>query len=276
LYLKHLLYLQAWNSIPEQNKNNMKKISLFIIYSLLAVIFITSCLGDSNQKITIANQPGVVMKSGDEIKIQLKDSIFVYSNQLSGVDNGDCLLLKYNLDYGLGVNADSGRQAGFFTVDLIEANGVPLYTILNELDTTTMFRNERLIKEIQQGYAYILDRLFLYTIHPVDSVQLQNLFELAYNARKEPSGVDGNNNPVYNLYLRVFKNPGVEEQRTSTPDRLFINAFNLAGIAAKEKAAGKDSLFLKINYISSFSRDTSSITGWASIQHAISLYPKRR
>ncbi|MDR1200221.1 MAG: hypothetical protein LBL58_01140 [Tannerellaceae bacterium] len=254
----------------------MKKISLFIIYSLLAVIFITSCLGDSNQKITIANQPGVVMKSGDEIKIQLKDSIFVYSNQLSGVDNGDCLLLKYNLDYGLGVNADSGRQAGFFTVDLIEANGVPLYTILNELDTTTMFRNERLIKEIQQGYAYILDRLFLYTIHPVDSVQLQNLFELAYNARKEPSGVDGNNNPVYNLYLRVFKNPGVEEQRTSTPDRLFINAFNLAGIAAKEKAAGKDSLFLKINYISSFSRDTSSITGWASIQHAISLYPKRR
>ena len=97
----------------------MKRISLFILYSLLAVIFVTSCLGDSNQKITIANQPGVAMKSSNEVKIQLKDSIFIYSSQLSGVDNGDCLLLKYNLDYSLGANSDSGRQTGFFTVDLI-------------------------------------------------------------------------------------------------------------------------------------------------------------
>jgi hypothetical protein len=254
----------------------MEKISLFILYSLLAVILVTSCLGDSNQQITIANQPGVVIKSGNEVKVQLKDSIFIYSSQLSGVDNGNCLLLKYNLDYSLGVNADSGRQAGFFTVDLLEANGVPLYTVVNELDTTTMFRSERLIKEIRQGYAYILDRLFLYTIHPVDSLQLQNLFELAYNAKKEPSGTDGNKNPVYNLYLRVFKNPGADEQKTGTPDRLFINAFNLSDIAAKERAAGKDSLFLKINYISSFSRDTSSITDWASIQYAIPFHPERR
>jgi hypothetical protein len=254
----------------------MKKVGLFIPYSLLAVILITSCLGDSNQKITIANQPGVVIKSGSEIKVQLKDSIFIYSSQLSGVDNGNCLLLKYNLDYSTGVNADSGRQAGFFTVDLLQASGVPLYTVLNELDTTTMFRSERLIREIQQGYAYILDRLFLYTIHPVDSFQLQNLFELAYNAKREPSGVDGNNNPVYNLYLRVFKNPGADEQRTATPDRLFINAFNLSDIAAKERGAGKDSLFLKINYVSSFSRDTSSITDWASIQYAIPFHPKRK
>ncbi|MDR1160966.1 MAG: hypothetical protein LBK45_01380 [Tannerellaceae bacterium] len=254
----------------------MKKIGLFIPCSFLVVILITSCLGDSNQKITIANQPGVVMKSGNEVKVQLKDSIFIYSSQLSGVDNGDCLLLKYNLDYSLGVNADSGRQAGFFTVDLLEANGVPLFPVLTELDTTTTFRSERLIKEIQQGYAYILGRLFLYTIHPVDSFQQQNLFELAYNAKREPSGVDANNNPVYNLYLRVFKNPNAEEQRTSTPDRLFINAFNLADIAAKEQATGKDSLFLKINYISSFSRDTSSITDWASIQYAIPFHPGRR
>jgi hypothetical protein len=242
----------------------------------LAVIFVTSCLGDSNQKITIANQPGVAMKSSNEVKIQLKDSIFIYSSQLSGVDNGDCLLLKYNLDYSLGANSDSGRQAGFFTVDLIEASGVPLYMLQNELDTATMFKSERLIREIRKGYAYILDRLFLYTIHPVDSFQLQNLFELAYNAKKEPSGVDGNNNPVHNLYLRIFKNPDAEEQKTSAPDRLFINAFNLSDIAAKERAAGKDSLFLKINYISSFSRDTSSITEWASIQYAIPFHPKRR
>jgi hypothetical protein len=254
----------------------MKKIGLFIPYSLLALILITSCLGDSNQKITIANQPGVVMKSGNEVRVQLKDSIFIYSTQLSGVDNGDCLLLKYNLDYNLGVNADSGRQAGFFTVDLLEASGVPLYTVLNELDTTTMFRSERLVREIQQGYAYILDRLFLYTIHPVDSFQLQNLFELAYNAKREPSSTDVNNNPVYNLYLRVFKNPVADEQRTGAPDRLFINAFNMSAIADKERAAGKDSLFLKINYVGSFSRDTSSITDWASIQYAIPFHPGRR
>jgi hypothetical protein len=254
----------------------MKKISLFIPYSLLAVILVTSCLGDGNQKITIANQPGVVIKSGTEAKVQLKDSIFIYSGQLSGVDDGDCLLLKYNLDYSLGVNADSGRQAGFFTVDLIETNNVPLHALLNELDTVTTFKSERLIREIQQGHAYILDRLFLYTLHPVDSFQLQNLFELAYNAKREPGGLDANNNPVYNLYLRVFKNPGAEEQKTNTPDRLFINAFNLSEIAAKEKAAGRDSLFLNINYVSSFSKDTSSITGWASIQYAVSLYAKRR
>lgn len=254
----------------------MKKIGLFIIYSTLAVVFITSCLGDSNQKITIANQPGVVMKTGDEIKVQLKDSIFIYSSQLSGVDNGDCLLLKYSLDYGLGVNADSGRQAGFFTVDLNEAAGVPQFTIENELDTLSMFKNERLIAEIQERYAYILDRLFLYTTHSVDSFQLQNYFELAYNAKEEPSTTNDNNQPVYNLYLRVFKYTDVEEQRTSNPDKLYINAFNLSGIAAKEKAAGKDSLYLKINYIRSFNKDTTSITDWASINYNISLHPKRK
>jgi hypothetical protein len=254
----------------------MKKIGLYILFGVLAVALATSCLGDSSQKITIANQPGVAMKSGGEAKVQLKDSMFIYSSQLSAVDNGDCLLLKYNLDYGLGVNADSGRQAGFFTVDLIEAKAVPLHPLINELDTATMFKTDRLIREIRQGYAYILDRLFLYTVHPVDSFQLENLFELAYNAKKEPAAVNANQNPVYNLYLRVFKNPDVQEQRTNAPANLYVNAFNLAEIAGRERAAGKDSLFLRINYASSFGKDMLSVADWTGMDLAISLHPRRK
>jgi len=253
----------------------MKKISLFIIYSMLAITLVTSCLGDTNQHITISNQPGVVMKSENQTKIQLKDSIFISSDQISGVDDGDCLLLKYNLNYGLDANADSGRHAGFFTVELIEAKGVAQYTTQKELDTVTMFpKNERIITDIQQRQAFILDRLFLYTTHKVDSFQQQNLFDLSYNAKNEPK-IDENNRLVYNLYLRVFKMPNVEEQKTSNPDRLYINAFNLSDIATKEKAAGKDSVYLKIHYVRSFNKDTTAITDWASINYGLSLYPKR-
>jgi hypothetical protein len=242
---------------------------------MLAVIFITSCLGNSNQKITIANQPGVVIKSGNDVKVQLSDNISIYSDRLtSGIDDGDCLLLKYTLDYGLDANSDSGRTAGFFTVDLVEANGLPQYDIKNEIDTVNMFGNERLITTIQQRHAFILDRLFLYTQHQVDSFRLQNFFEIAYNAKSEPQVT--NNRRIYNLYLRVFRNTEVEEQKTNNPESIFINVFNLSSIAQKEKALGNDSLLLKIRYVRSFNKDTTAVTNWAETDLNLSLYPQRK
>ncbi|MDH6304145.1 hypothetical protein M2459_000857 [Parabacteroides sp. PF5-5] len=249
----------------------MKKYTLFCIYSLLSVILITSCLGDSGHSITVANQPGVVIVSNNETKIQLKDSTFIYSSSFaSGYDNGDCFIFTYDLDYNTPENSDSGKQKGYYTVTIKQAQPIsPLYPLEAGLDTAQAYQNERMLT-LEQRHAFIYNRLFLYTKHKVDSFQLQNFFELTYNKPNEPK-VDESNRRIYNLYLRVFKNTSVTEERVSNPESLFINTFDLQEIADKEKSLGKDSLYINLHYVSSFSNNTPTVSSWGESLYGLSI-----
>ncbi len=256
----------------------MKKYSLFFIFIFLSGILITSCLGDSGQRITITNQPGVVIKSENDIKVELRDSVFIHSTSLSsGVDNGDCILLDYTLDYSLPVNADSGRREGFYTVEDVKFERIPQFTLGSVLDTLTKDSvNERRISQIQDRYGFIQDRFFLFTSNIVDSTDQINRYELAYNPASNPVS-DKDYARLYNLYLRVFRDTLHNEgEGVTNPKTVYVNAFNLTEISEKERNAQNDSLFIKINYVSSFTTDSGKIASWGNKVFSLPLYSRRR
>jgi hypothetical protein len=221
----------------------MEKFSWLAVLSLL---FVISCLGDSGQKIAMGNYPGVVMKRNDSVKIHLKGNDVVYSPQINAtVEDGDCVIIDFSLDYAIPENSDSGKAKGFYTVDISNVTFVPDHGMRNLLtDTSAILPNEHTIASVQQRSAFILNRFFLFTEHRADTLPLY--FELSCNS--EQIATDG----VYDLFLRVTKD--IESSAVAQPTTQY-NAFNLTDLSNRVN----DSLRFRINYAQGFNRDSTQI-----------------
>jgi hypothetical protein len=213
---------------------------------VLPFLFAVSCLGDSGQKIAMGNYPGVVMKRNDSIKIHLKGNDVVYSSRINAtLEDGDCVIIDFSLDYGLPENSDSGRTKGFYTVDISAITPVPGQSMRSLLtDTSGVLPNEHTIASVQQRNAFILNRFFLFTEHRADTLPLY--FDLSCNP--EQIATDG----VYDLFLRVTKN--IESSAAAQP-AIQYNAFDLTDLSNR----ANDSLRFRINYVQSFNRDSTQI-----------------
>jgi hypothetical protein len=227
----------------------MKKHSALYVISLLLLSLITSCLGDSGQKVSMGNYPGVVVKQNDSVKIHLKGNDVIYSPKVtSNVDNGNCVIVDFSLDFGQPENADSGKIKGFLTVDVTNVTLVPepeFKTVLT--DTSRMLDNEHTFASIQPRDAFILNRFFLFTQHRADVLPLT--FDLSCDLEQPLA------DKTYDLFLRVIKKAGGASAAQPTTQ---YNAFDLTQLAARET----DSLFFRIKYVQSFNRDSTQIN-WA-------------
>jgi hypothetical protein len=194
--------------------------------------------------------PGVVVKRNDSAKIYLKGHDVVYSSRInSNVNDGDCVIIDFSLDYGIPENSDSGRTKGFFTVDITRITPVSGQDILTTLtDTSVVLPNEHTIASVQERNAFILNRFFLFTEHRDDILPLH--FELSCDPNQQKT--DG----IYELFFRVTK---ITEATPAVQPNLQYNAFNLADLSKKET----DSLIFRINYVQSFNKDSTQIN-WAS------------
>jgi hypothetical protein len=223
----------------------MKKYGLFCA-ALTLLSLVTACLGDSGQKVSMGNYPGVVIKRNDSVKIHLRGNDVVYSPRIAtSVDDGDCVIIDFSLDYGRPENADSGRIKGFLTVDVSNVSLVPRQEMNTSLtDTSLMLPNEHTLASIQQRNVFILNRFFLFTEHRGDTLPLH--FDLSFDPEQVPA------DKVYDLFLRVTKNT---EAPAATQPNIQYNAFNLTDLRNRET----DSLIFRINYVQSFSRDSTQI-----------------
>jgi hypothetical protein len=224
---------------------------LFCILAVVAMSLILSCLSDSGQKISMGGYPGVVMKRNDSVKIRLKGRDVIYSSRINSanVNDGDCVIVDFSLDYGASENSDSGRAKGFFTVDITQLTPVASQDLLATLtDTSLVLPNEHTIASVQQRSALILNRFFLFTEHRDDTLPLH--FELSYDPVRQKT--DG----IYELFFRATKIP---EAIPSAQPKLQYNAFNLTELSKKET----DSLIIRINYVQSFNMDSTQIN-WTS------------
>jgi hypothetical protein len=230
----------------------MKKHSVFYLLIFAALGFITSCLGDSGQKILIGSYPGVVLKRNDSAKIYLRGGDVIYSSQASAsVDDGDCLIVDFTLDYGRPENSDSGRAKGFLTVDAITMTPVPSRQLLNVwTDTSVVLPAEHVLSSIQERHALIQNRFFLFSEHRNNSYPL--LFELSYKPDQERT------DRVYDLFLRI-RHEG--EPAAAALPALQYNAFDLTDLRNRE--VGQDSLFFRIHYVQGFNKDSTQIN-WTS------------
>ncbi|MDR1557226.1 MAG: hypothetical protein LBS88_09395 [Tannerellaceae bacterium] len=223
---------------------------IYCLFAILSTSLIISCLSESGQKIAMGNYPGVVVKQNDSAKIYLKGGDVVYSSQInSNVNDGDCVIIDFSLDYGKPENSDSGRVKGFYTVDINRLTPVSSQDILAVLtDTSLVLPDEHTLASVQQQHAFIRNRFFLFTDHRDDTLPLR--FELSYDPGQ--SGTD----KVYELFLRVTK---MTEATPATQPKVQFNAFNLTDLSRR----ATDSLRFRINYVQSFNKDSTQIN-WTS------------
>ncbi len=231
----------------------MKKCALFCIFSIIISIIVTSCLGESGQTISVVDQMGVVRESGDSTYVYIRGNERVYSSGFGNeVDNDDCILFSYNIDFSSAENKDSGRIKGFRTADITRYTPIPRHNLLMTLsDTSARLDNEITVSSYQKRNALILNNFFFTTEHVQDSLPL--LFNLSCNP--EQAKVNASGNKVYDLFLRVAKNM---EADSALQDKVQFNAYNLDELVRREQ----DSLIFQINYVSSFNKDSTAIN-WA-------------
>jgi hypothetical protein len=229
----------------------MKKYSIHGLLFLLLLSFVASCLGDGGQKISLGSYPGVVVKRNDSAKIYLKGHDVVYSPQItSSVDNGDCVIIDFTLDYGIPENSDSGRVKGYLTVDISRITPVASQTAHSILtDTAAVLPDEHTVSSIQQRSAFILNHFFLYTEHRSDNTS-PLYFDLSYDPNQAVT------DKTYDLFLRVTKNT---EASPVTQLQVQCNAFDLSELSKRET----DSLIFRINYVQDFNKD-STLINWSS------------
>ncbi|MDR1258197.1 MAG: hypothetical protein LBK65_02800 [Tannerellaceae bacterium] len=224
----------------------MKKNVLFGVLFALLFPFVTSCLREGGQKISMGNYPGVAIRRNDSIKIYLKGNDVVYSPRISSnVENEDCVIIDFVLDYDLPENSDSGRIKGFLTVDISNVRFVPRHDLKTGLtDTAVILPGEHTIASVQQRNAFILNRFFLFTEHSADTLPLR--FELSYDPQQVTT------DKVYDLFLRVTK---IMESPSAPQLKTQYNAFNFTELTNRET----DSLIFRINYARAFNRDSTQI-----------------
>ena len=211
------------------------KANIYIITAIIAA-FAISCLGEGGDKIQVGNYPGVAAKHGDSTFIYLKGHERVYAaSGANSLNDDDCVLIDFMLDYNRTENADSGRIKGFLTIDLQRAIQVEKYQLLNTAtDTSQVLPAERALSSVLEQHAFIRNKFFLFTNHPADSLPLQ--FNLYCNPASPKT------NGAYDLYLRIISRAdgAVASQPTTS-----VNAFALDELSNRET----DSLFFRIHYI---------------------------
>ncbi|MDR1919691.1 MAG: hypothetical protein LBQ65_08615 [Tannerellaceae bacterium] len=228
----------------------MKKHSSLSVFFLLLLSFVSSCLSEDGQKIALGNYPGVVVKRNDSIKIYLKGHDVVYSPRAeANVDDGDCVILDFSLDYSKPENADSGKVKGYLTIEITNITPVPSQTLQSVLtDTSSVLPNEHTLASIQERNAFILNRFFLYSEHRSDTLPLR--FNLSYDPSLPRM------DKTYDLFLRVSK---ITDEGSGVQPNIQFNAFDLTDLSRNET----DSLFFRINYVQGFNKDSTQIN-WSS------------
>lgn len=233
-----------------------KNVFLYILLSVISVLLISSCMGEEGRVVSVANQPGVVIKDATETVVQLRD-LQIYSDKFgSTVDNGDCLLFEYKIDFDL--LSDTAKNEKKFKAEILRTDTVhreDLRFVTGEIDTLSLLPNELRLSNMRQGYTIIRNQFFLYTQHANDS--LHKSFNLIYYPESAPVVEDGKR--IHHLYLRVQGDPA--SGKLAHNQTIYVNAFNIKDLLEKET---NDTVYFKIKYPNSFNKDTTEVSIWST------------
>lgn len=259
--------LCVWRKITSISKlyMEMRKTVLYGVVALCLVV-LSSCLGDPATQLTMANQTGVVATNvgtaGKVIFVKGGDVISSEQFQQANVEDGECILFDYSIDYGLAENADGGANTGYMTATIYEntiseVSRWPLFDTLT--DTATVDKDELLLSTLQARSSYIRGNLFLFTEITNHTTGQRDSFSLSYN----PAQALGEDR-VYSLYLRTIKVEDESGEAVNSQTMIVPCAFDIQDFV--ENVAGKNDngeVKFRVNYASAFGKDSLSIA-WKS------------
>ena len=139
----------------------MEKKGLYGIVVLCLLMF-SSCLGDPATSLTMANQAGVIATNvgpGKVIYVKGGEVISSESFQKANVEDGECILFDYSINYGATENVDGGSSIGYMNAiiyenTITEVGRWDIYSTLS--DTAKVKTNELMLSSLQARSAYIL------------------------------------------------------------------------------------------------------------------------
>lgn len=235
---------------------------------LLAVLFgsLFSCMGESEEK-TLYQRLGIVQANPVQA-IETIDGYLISSPAFTGMQAGEC----YRIDFKASLPEIPSGNVMDVAVERIDT--IPVWPFADTFtDTTTILPGELRLKsvKINKKNNYLDGRLFVYTVRDSFFVDEQTKYDLSYNW-DEVKERDEQGKYVYALFLRFTQSGGKDTIRVTNTN--YTNAFVfddfLQKAAEKELAAGKDTLFMRMNYAKGFNADSSAWT-WSSADFYICL-----
>lgn len=255
----------------------MKKLK-FLGVMAMATVLLTSCLdGGSNE--SSLNGFGVIDLSMDAMAnvAYIDDYTQVYSPQFKDLSEGDCIYFSSTLKRDDPANDGSKK---YWTVsDAIVLNKLDKSDEFGAaLDTANIIPNEiaaldaGLLRAITEYSFTIKNYFFIGSSHEKVAPDQNNRYIMQYDPNQEPQEVDGKR--VYDFFVRIVKE---SDGKGITGSNAFNYVFNTRGyfkiLQAKEKAAGKELLNIRINYLKSYDEATNTKT-WAKSQVYSTMIPK--
>lgn len=224
---------------------------------LIAGVWLTSCLGDGGGNLTLSSQPGVVEIEPTKV-IYMKGNVVITSEELQkeSLDNGECVLVDYTVDFTTAENSNSGTPLVYTAVikPITHVNNWPLFDMLT--DTVKPITNEFLISTIQQKFGYIRGQFFLFAEASGHTTSQVDTFALSYNPMQKVEP-DKDGNLIYDLYLRAAVK---EDTGSGTGNSMILpNAFNIESFVNKVGQNGNAEVKFRINYVSSFNKDSTGV-----------------
>lgn len=249
----------------------MKTFKLFSVLVAATLVLFTSCLGDGNNTRNLTNQFAVARMDSKTFKtvLDINGLGAVYSPTAEPLITADqCYLVDLTIDFSSAENANAEKN-GYYQATIGNINEVTKGISIQQVaDTTKLLTDEQPISEL-----VINNYLSGYLLMAASFDQLknqQNRWEIYFDPTQEPAE-DKNGNRYYDLFIRVVKR--VDGDGSSTKE-LIYRAFEVKNFIdkciEKEKAASKNAVNLKFNYVQSIDTKADPATmKWASYTAAM-------
>lgn len=248
----------------------MKKIGLCkAALVAMCIVFMTSCLGDSNTEMTFVRIPAAVTMNGGQVVAETAVGR-VYSSDILryGIMPDECVLLSFRYDSSLPENENVGTD-GSLTVSITEQPiRVNQSTVMMvPTDTATLMLNEQVLAASvvttnPNYFGYLNNKLFL-----LSAIQGKSGDEYSWNvffdSNQEPTTTQYNGNTVneYKAYMRAVRS---KEGTGSAINLQTVNAYNAESLVMmlRSKEAGlKNEVFaVNFHYLSDLNAAKDSLT----------------
>ena len=243
-------------------KCEMRKKDLYWVFAV-CFIMLSSCLGDSNTRITVGEQEAVYQVRPSR-GLVLSGGRLIYSSSINSlrVDAGDCFMVQYSFD----TSNPELQKTDSLSVELLgEPTEVPLWTVEGTVPSDTLLTDEQYIAKIGTRTPYIKGRLFLWPQLNEPESQ-RDSFVMHYDSVNLYKTTDGFR--TYNLYLRAIRKSEIPADADSTlvPH---TEAFDIESFFNKalemETANQSKTLTIAVNYVAKPNKDTTGVE-WSILE----------
>lgn len=248
-------------------KCEMRKKDLYWVFAV-CFIMLSSCLGDSNLRITVGQQEAVYQVRPSR-GLVLRDGRLIYSSGINSLraDAGDCFMVEYSFDS----SSPELQNSDSLSVELIgNPKEVPLWKSEGTVKSDTLLTDEQYISKIGNRTAYIKGRLFLWPELMELKSQVDS-FVMHYDTVNMYTTEDGFR--TYNLYLRAIRKSEIPEKADSVlvPHTEAFDVESFYNKALEMETANKaKTLTIAVNYVAKPNKDTTAVE-WSTLELSYKL-----